>query len=440
MILRLTLENLFSFCDETSISFVAGKGTSHTEQVCRAEKRDDISVLKAGVIYGANASGKSNIIKAIDTIRKIALSGVPKKDIKPFKLKEENGNLSKIEIEFKYKGIFYAYGVVFSIKGVKEEWLYEINSRSDREIFTRQTVPEGTKFTFGSISGNAENAQLLNFISQSTPISDSFLSEYVKRNGKGLDAVKSAHSWFADALKIIFPTSRYDRISVKAEKDNDFATATKSLLTLFNTGIVDIRRTKVQQEDVDLPNDLLIDLLSSAEPDMNFLVSSLDASTVYYFETNDNGLTTIYKQNLIHKSDKGNDISFEMKEESDGSIRLLDFIPMLIDLSLNEVDYVVDEIDRSMHPMLSHKMLEFYFSRLSNDRDTQLVFTTHESNLLNLDLIRSDEVWFAEKDRLGASHLTSLAEYKPREDVRKGYLQGRYGAIPFFAPINSLNW
>ena len=440
MILRLTLENLFSFCEETSISFVAGKGTSHTEQVCRAEKRDDISVLKAGVIYGANASGKSNIIKAIDSIRKIALSGVPKQDIKLFKLKEDNNAPSKIEIEFKHKGVYYAYGVVFSIKGIKEEWLYEVNSRSDKEIFTRQANNDSTQFTFGSISGSTENAQLLKFISQSTPVADSFLSEYVKRNGRGLDAIKAAHSWFAYGLKIIFPTSRYDRISVKVEKDNEFAAATKSLLTLFNTGIVDIRRTKVRQEDVDLPKNLLIDLLSTAEPNDNFLVSSLDASNVYFFETSGNGLTTIYKQHLIHKSDKGNDISFEMKEESDGSVRLLDFIPMLIDLSLNEVDYVVDEIDRSMHPMLSHKMLEFYFSRLSNERDTQLIFTTHESNLLNLDLIRSDEVWFAEKDRNGASHLTSLAEYKPREDVRKGYLQGRYGAIPFFAPINSLNW
>ena len=113
---------------------------------------------------------------------------------------------------------------------------------------------------------------------------------------------------------------------------------------------------------------------------------------------------------------------------------------MLIDLRLNESVYLVDEIDRSMHPMLSQKLLEYYFNHLSDERDTQLIFSTHESNLLNLDLIRADEVWFIEKGHEGASHLTSLAEYKPREDIRKGYLQGRYGAIPFFAPIKSLKW
>jgi AAA15 family ATPase/GTPase len=86
------------------------------------------------------------------------------------------------------------------------------------------------------------------------------------------------------------------------------------------------------------------------------------------------------------------------------------------------------------------KILECYYSTLASERDSQFIFTTHESNLLNLDLIRADEVWFVEKSNDGASHMTSLAEYKPREDVQKGYLQGRYGAIPFFAPIKSLKW
>ena len=118
----------------------------------------------------------------------------------------------------------------------------------------------------------------------------------------------------------------------------------------------------------------------------------------------------------------------------------MDFIPMLIDLRLNDTVYLIDEIDRSMHPMLSQKILEYYFRHLKADKDTQLIFSTHESNLLNLDLIRADEVWFVEKATDGASHFTSLAEYKPRENIRKGYLQGRYGAIPFFAPINNLKW
>lgn len=97
-------------------------------------------------------------------------------------------------------------------------------------------------------------------------------------------------------------------------------------------------------------------------------------------------------------------------------------------------------LDCSMHPLLSQKLIECYLHSLSKERDNQLIISTHECNLLNLDLIRSDEVWFVEKDKNGASQLVSLAEYKPRENIQKGYLQGRYSAIPFFAPIETLNW
>ena len=440
MILRVSVRNLFSFKDETEISFVAGKSTTHCEHVSRAEKRDDISVLKAGIIYGANASGKSNIIKAISVLQKIALGSIPKRNIEPFKLTTPQNNTSKIEIEFKADKHFYAYGVEFTFKGIAEEWLYEINSRTDKEIFSRQVGPDSNLFSFGSIDGNDETQQLIRFISQSTPTTDSFLSEYVKRNGKGLSAINNAYRWMKEDLKSLFPESRYEGISIRAEKDKNFALATKSLLEYFNTGIVDIRRIKVNKEDLELPKEIVNDLLSEAESNKTIVVASPSDSSTYFFETNESGITNIFKQSAIHKMQNGSEVPFEMSEESDGSIRLLDFIPMLIDLKLNSSVYLIDEIDRSMHPMLSQKLLEYYFSCLDKERDTQLICTTHESNLLNLDLIRADEVWFVEKGQDGASHLTSLAEYKPREDVRKGYLQGRYGAIPFFAPISNLKW
>lgn len=440
MILRITVENLLSFKEETQISFVAGKSDKHSEQVCRAEKRDDISVLKAGIIYGANASGKSNIIKAVDILQKIALEGVPKNEVEPFKLATLGNKPSKVEMEFKVGKKYYAYGVEFSVKGIAEEWLFEINSRSDMEVFTRKVSADDNEFTFGSFTASEEEKQLVKFISMSTPKNDSFLSEYIKRNGKGLNAITEAYRWMKENLKIIFPKTRFEGLSIRVEKDKQFAIATKSLLDYFNTGIVDIRRVRVAKENLELPKELVTDILAEAEPGKGIVVASPSNSAIYFFESEKDRTMSIYKQNTIHKGEDNREIAFEMNEESDGSIRIMDFIPMLIDLRLNETVYLIDEIDRSMHPMLSQKILEYYFSHLTADKDTQLIFSTHESNLLNLDLIRADEVWFVEKDAVGASHFTSLAEYKPREDVRKGYLQGRYGAIPFFAPINSLKW
>ena len=147
MILRATLENIYSIKEETQISFVAGKSNTHSSHVSRAEKRDDISALKAGIIYGANASGKSNIIKAIALLQQIVNGSFPQTMIEPFKLANTEERNSKVEVEFKTNGKCFAYGVEFTIGGIKEEWLFKINSRNDKEVFTRKVTPFSTKMT-----------------------------------------------------------------------------------------------------------------------------------------------------------------------------------------------------------------------------------------------------------------------------------------------------
>lgn len=430
MILRATFRNVLSFYDETSISFVAGKSTQNSEHVSRAEKRDDISVLKSGIIYGANASGKSNVIKAIAALREIAIGRNGTRQVEPFKLSASPKDCSKIELEFKISGRYYAYGIESSIHGIQEEWLYEINSRSDKLVFTRQQKNGEYKYQFKTIAEKADTKQFVKFISQGTPVHKSFLSEYFERNGRGLSEISTVYLWFRDNLNIIFPDTRYRGISVGIESDDEYKSKMKHLLEYFNTGIIDIRRFKISEGEVELPREII----KSVKSTLNKLtaVTSTDGVNIYIFEKNQAGEITIYKQKAVHLNNIKEEVLFAMDEESDGSIRLLDFIPMLIDLSLNPNVYLIDEIDRSMHPMLSRKLLEYYYSNLSPNLDTQLICTTHEASLLNFSAIRHDEIWFVEKDNDGASHFTSLAEYKPRQDIQKGYMQGRYGAIPFF--------
>lgn len=440
MLLRATFRNILSFKDEVQISFVAGKSTLHPEHVFRAEKRDDISVLKSGIIYGANASGKSNVIKAISIIQEIAMGRFPLNRLEHFKLSSGNDTVSKIEVEFKVDSKFYAYGLEFSLQGIKEEWLYEVNSRSEKAIFTKKAEKEEAVYDFGTIAGGASVSQLLKFLAHGTPRDKSFLSEYVLRNGVGLDAIKNAYGWFAARLQIIFPETRYQGLTYQVESDNAIQQSTKSLLEFFNTGIYDIRRFPVKIEEAEVPVEILKEMIAKGRPGNTIVISTPQNTVLYYLEIGADGQYRLSKQKAVHLGDDSQEVVFEMNQESDGSIRLLDFIPMLLDLRSNPRVYLVDEIDRSMHPMLSKKLMECYYESLSAGRDTQLICTTHESNLLDLNLLRADEVWFVEKDKGGASHLTSLAEYKPREDVQKGYLQGRYGAIPFFASIKSLQW
>lgn len=441
MILRATFENIFSFKEETSVSFVAGKGSVHPAHVSRAQKRDDISVLKLGVIYGANASGKSNIIKAIGLLQQLALGRFPVGDFEPFKLSNPIAPVSKLEIEFKAQGKYYAYGIEFSINGIKEEWLYEINSRNDKMVFARKSANEGPVYDFGEIHGDSSVKQFVRFLAEGTPARKSFLSEYMMRNGKGVCAIKSVFNWFASGLHIIFPGTRFRGISFNAEQDEAYHDSTRRLLQYFNTGIVDVRRFPIRsKEETNLPEKLLDKILSNATPGRTALVAAPESNECFFFDFKEDGTYSIFKQKAVHRNEADKEVVFEMDEESDGSLRLLDFIPMLIDLNHSETDYLIDELDRSMHPLLSQKIIECYLEGLSSERDTQLIISTHECNLLNLDIIRSDEVWFVEKDKDGASRLVSLAEYKPRENVQKGYLQGRYSAIPFFAPIETLNW
>lgn len=180
---------------------MAGKSNAHPSHVSRAEKRDDISVLKAGIVYGANASGKSNVIKAIALLQQIANGSFPQSKVEPFKLADTEEKNSKVEIEFKTKGKCFAYGMEFTVGGIKEEWLFEINSRTDKEVFTRKVTDDGNEFTFGKVDGNEETSMLLKFIAHSTPSDSSFLSEYVRRNGKGLETIRMVKNWFADGLR-----------------------------------------------------------------------------------------------------------------------------------------------------------------------------------------------------------------------------------------------
>lgn len=140
-----------------------------------------------------------------------------------------------------------------------------------------------------------------------------------------------------------------------------------------------------------------------------------------------------------HKHESKEETTLEIFEESAGTRRLLDLLPALYQLKARSGVYFIDEIDRSMHPMLVSKFREF-FLRTCTAAPCQIIVTTHESHLLNLDLLRRDEIWFAEKGSDGATNLYSLTDFNVRNDlhIQKGYLQGRFGAVPFLGGLDRL--
>lgn len=443
MIVRATFSNIYSFNQEVSISFVAGKSTAHPTHIAKGEKRDDIPLLKSTVIYGANASGKSNIVKAVAQLRKIALGHSVKGFDHTFKLSKTPKGISMVELEFKVADTYYAYGVEFSAVGISEEWLYKINKRTERKIFVRKE----NEYEFGKIKGNAEAEQFVRFLAQGTPQDKCFLHEYASRNGRGMDAITAAHGWF-EKLRIVFPNSYNREFAFRVLDDKAFYQQLIRLLPQFDTGIVGFKRIPVNKEEISVPEKIYKDIVSQLTPQGKVILNAPNPSEIYYFELDKQKNVEITQLKTTHKNEKGEECVFDVKEESDGSLRLIDFLPMLIDLSINNTVYLIDEIDRSMHPLLTQRLFDFYYKTLSAQRNTQLIATMHDVQMLDETKrveesgkgkdkekegrLRADEVWLVEKNNNGASVLYSLVEYKKREDVRKGYLQGRYGAIPKF--------
>jgi AAA15 family ATPase/GTPase len=141
-----------------------------------------------------------------------------------------------------------------------------------------------------------------------------------------------------------------------------------------------------------------------------------------------------------HVGKRHKSVLFNLDEESDGTVRLLDFVPAFKSVISSEKVFIIDEIERSIHPLLIKELVQ-KFSLDSNTRG-QLIFTTHESNLLNQEIFRQDEIWFAEKNKEGSTDLYSLNDFKEHKtiDIQKGYLNGRYGSIPFLGNLQDLNW
>lgn len=441
MIISAKFENIYSFNEETRILFTPSKSDQLPLHVSRAEKRDDISVLRMGLIYGANASGKSNIIKCLDIIKSFALNGWSTRKYNYFKLTDHPKERSSIEVEFKVDGQFLAYGVAFSKGGLLEEWLYKTGSRTDTMIFERKRTGSEWENVIAKPYMKTDDGLFLKYLIDGTPTKGTFLSEYIARNGKGIESITQARKWFEN-LNIIFPETHRADFPLRVVSDTRFRSVMGELLDYFGTGISDLCLIEAKVEELGIPTAVIQRIeerLDGKAEKTGVLVHN--AVRFILAEKDETKNLKWYELRTIHKREGSHsDYVFELFEESDGTSRLFDFIPMLIDLRVNDAVYIIDEVDRSLHPMLTLKLLEMYNKLLRADSQMQLICTTHESNLLSTAPIRQEEVWFVEKDKNGESHLSSLCEYKPRANVQKGYLNGRYGAIPFFGELDNIHW
>lgn len=446
MLMKFRVSNFMSFGyyenDEgevvpTEYHLYAGAAEKHKERIISYGKR---KVLNFSAIYGANASGKTNLIFAIDIGGDIVVNTIKDLEIKNCYCRNKKINSEKptmFEYEFTIGEHCFAYGFTVNLKEqrVISEWLYELSDDRQKVIFER-IVSDNKYYYDESIFKNSENIQQFRyFIEDANRIDTTLLIyEISRRNMKDEDfnIFNSVYTWFNTKLLVVYPETKvansFKRFSVNNKRLIE-------LLKYFDTGITDYNMKELNENAFRqyFTDDDSIDKILPQK----FHHGVLKYGNTLFEINRKNKDLKVKKLMFKHGKDE---TSYEYGEESDGTQRLIE----LLDVILNDSDdkvFVIDELDRSFHPQMTIKFVETFLKwARAKEKNTQLIITTHESDLMDLSLLRRDEIWFAEKENDNSTKLYTLEKFKIRYDkvVNKDYLAGRYGAVPVFKDFDYL--
>ena len=449
MLIRFTIENFLSFKDKQVFSMLPGKGTLKANHKTKPIK--GVSALKTAILFGANAAGKSNLIKAIEFGKIIVLKGTkPEQPInfQGFKLDEKSTKKnSYIEYEIQHKNKNYAYGFVFNSKEIVDEWLFEIGKTSEKKIFERKNTNNFDLEYLSKKNNKKVEKQFIEFTAKGTPRNQLFLTQIrntnIIDNTTDISDILNVIDWFQNTLTVIYPSSK--NISKKFEllENINLKKLFTEMLDYFDTGIDGISFKQLDFDKIHLPNevkeDIKNDLLSEKSDKNNIFLSNINDDKYYVFSKIPENKIEAKVLKTRHKVEGGTYELFDLKNESDGTRRIMDLIPLIIDFFKGGSVFVIDEIERSLHPNLVKDFFDFILNKCEKV-SSQIIVTSHESTLLNQKLLRKDEIWFAVKNKNGSTNLHSLEDYNIRfdKDIMKDYLLGRFKGIPKLGNRNNL--
>ena len=452
MLIRFRTSNFLSFDHEQELSMIAGNTKKKENHLI---DQNNLKLLKFSAIYGANASGKSNLLKAINFSKNIILGGIKANLANLYcRIKDSNKNkISSFEYEIKINNRFYAYGfdLMLSKNSIQAEWLYELDKNKNKEvlIYTRE-LNQDIKINNEYFNNNNDILSRLNVYHSDMKSQDTVLFLTVMNKNKetlykdnptnNVCILKDIFSWFVNSLIIIFPQVGLDNTPFFSSEES--IEKINEIISKFGTGISECKvvEANLQELQAAIPPEILRDMINKIESEYvnsqknktNIQQASIRINRELYIirKTSINNLR-VEKIVLKHKN---NDSQYAFSEESDGTQRLFDLIEILMNKDSEKV-YLIDELDRCFHPELTYKFIERFLNLTNNN--SQLIVTTHESRLLNFDLLRRDEIWFANREKNGPTDLYSLEKYNERFDkkIDKAYLEGRYGGVPLFETL-----
>lgn len=448
MLLRLVVKNLFSFKELTEFNTAPGRFSRlphHVYKVAGAE------VLKLNAVYGANGAGKSNMIRVIELLRGYLVKGTLPLDFFMGTFRFEPENRSKpvyIGVEFIKDDVPYYYGLSIEKSIIVEEELMisGLSVTEDRLLFRRtdssDSASKKLSLTFSdNVMADKEAALFPEFLQNEILERNKPVLYYMKnRQNPVFDHFRKALEWFSVNLLVLTPESKPVGLAIQLESDPEFNRFAQDTIRTFNTGISRIDVVSISPEEFFGADDkaaaerLTAELLANPTVAKPFFTEHEDV----IFRLQDG--KAVGKGLTFRHVEDNEQSEFFVPEESDGTKRLIEYLPALYSAINVERVLIIDEIERSIHPLMIKELIR----KFSHDPNTkgQLIFSTHESNLLDQDILRPDEIWFAEKNKEGATEFTTLSEFREHHtiDIRKGYLAGRYGGIPFLGNLKDLNW
>lgn len=441
MLIRFTVENFLSFRDRQTLSLLPGKGTLKAHH--KSTPVNGISVLKTALVFGANASGKSNLIKAAAFARNLILNGTkPDQPITQnfFKLDPARENQpAYFDFEIQHQGKNFAYGFQCNEREILEEWLFELTRRGMKRIFERtNTTHYELDYLLRKNPAKMEQ-QFLEFTARSTPRNQLLLTHVrntnVPDNTTNIAPLYSVLDWFQNTLNVVYPSSKNLGKTFEIFANRNLKSVFDDFLTYCDTGIDGVEFEQIDPSKLDVDQNLLLEIQAElrnlkSEKTTAF-VANPQQNTYYLVQREPSGNLTYRVLRTKHRLAGGGYRLFDLKDESDGTRRILDLIPLVVDFLQGGNVYLVDEIERSLHPNLVCEVLDFLLDQCASV-NSQLIATSHEATLLNQDIIRKDEVWFTTKNPLGGTELHALDEYAVRfdKDILKDYLLGRYRGTP----------
>ena len=414
MLIELKVKNFRSIRDQQTLSLVASPATELNQNTFFSGNDIDLHLVRAAVIYGANAGGKSNLLSALLFMRAFILSSAKESQqgeiipVESFSFDEiSRKEPTKLEVTFVKDTVRYQYGFVADESRIFEEWLFAYPSARAQQWFSRAYDKKNKKYSWKFSKFFKGGKQITDF----TRSNVLFLSNAVKLNNEQLAPI---FDWFQKDLVLIDSLSGRGLSYKKSINQVKTVNGKKRILKFMSAADPSIA-------------DVVLDTEKLTEAHLPTFPSHMPKEVQDFFKkemlNQDNT-----KINFMH-----GDVSLGLGEESDGTRRLFAFAgPWLEALDEGRV-LIVDEINSSLHPLVVRFLIKLIYDPEVNKKNAQLVFTTHDTSLLDNELFRRDQVWFVEKDKNNSTQLYPLLDFSPRkhEAFSRGYLQGRYGALPY---------